>query len=245
TPRLAAAALAAAIGLAGCGLGSESSKVSAPVGSGEAVDATETPQAQRLRGLPASPELGEPLPPADGLPEAEPVVRPTALSLPTLGVRDAPVASVGVEPNGEMEIPDADEVGWYRYGPEPGNDGSAVLAAHIAADGVDGVFRDLERLDPGDPIEVVDDAGDAQPYLIVDVVEYDKQQLPFDAIFARDGAPRLVLITCGGDFNSELRSYDSNTVAYAVPAEEAALAALSALADRDTVIDRWATLGLD
>ncbi|HAS13191.1 MAG TPA: hypothetical protein DCS55_22175, partial [Acidimicrobiaceae bacterium] len=59
----------------------------------------------------------------------------TGLSLPVIGVDGAPVEPVGVEPNGEMEIPPAEEVGWYRFGAAPGESGSAVLAAHIAYDG--------------------------------------------------------------------------------------------------------------
>lgn len=243
--RLPAAALVVSVGLAGCGFDSGTPGSNPPGEAADIVVPVEVPQAERRRGLDAPRALGEPLPPAAGLPQVEATVRPTALSLPTLGIKDAPVAPVGIEANGEMQIPDAEEVGWYRFGAVPGNEGSAVLAAHIAADGVDGVFRNLDGLDPGDAIEVSDADGESLPFLIVDVTRYDKRQLPFDAIFAREGSPRLTLITCGGDFNSELRSYDSNTVAYAVPANEAALAAITALAEPATVIDRWATLGLD
>lgn len=141
----------------------------------------------------------------------------TGLSLPAMGVEDAPVEPVGVEPNGEMEIPPADEVGWYRFGASPGEPGSAVLAAHIAYDGVDGVFRRLDRLGAGHEVVVSFDEGSREDYLVTEVVTFDKDELP-DDLFARDVAERLVLITCGGEFNPELRSYESNVVAYAVPA---------------------------
>ena len=141
----------------------------------------------------------------------------TGLSLPVIGVEDAPVEPVGVEPNGEMEIPPADEVGWYRFGASPGEPGSAVLAAHIAYDGVDGVFRRLDRLAAGDEVAVSFDDGSREAYRVTEVVTFDKDALP-DDLFARDVPERLVLITCGGEFNPELRSYESNVVAYAVPA---------------------------
>jgi len=142
---------------------------------------------------------------------------PVALSLPALGVTAAPVRAVGVEPNGEMEIPPAEEVGWYRYGPAPGEAGSVVLAAHVAYDGVDGVFRELDRLQTGDEVIVALDDGSEARYRVTEVVTYRKEALPAD-IFDREGPERLVLITCGGRFNPSLRSYESNVVARAVPA---------------------------
>lgn len=146
-----------------------------------------------------------------------PTRRVTGLSLPGIGVADAPVEPVGVEPNGEMEIPPADEVGWYRFGAAPGEPGSSVLAAHVAYDGVDGVFRYLDRSAAGDEVVVSFDDGTTERYRVTEVVTFDKQALP-DDLFSRQVPERLVLITCGGEFNPSLRSYESNVVAYAVPA---------------------------
>ena len=44
-----------------------------------------------------------------------------------------------------------------------------------------------------------------------------KKALPVDEIFARDGRPLLVLITCGGEYLPELRSHRDNVVVTAVP----------------------------
>ncbi len=159
------------------------------------------------------------LPPAPtGLPLAEePVRRPIGLSIDSLGIDVATVIDVGVEDNGDMEIPPADEVGWYGFGPTPGDVGSSVLAAHIAFDGQDGVFVDLDKLELGSIITVSYDDGSTADFEAVSKEQYEKEQLPRDAIFARDGDPRLVLITCGGDFNRQVRSYEDNVVIYANP----------------------------
>lgn len=141
----------------------------------------------------------------------------TGLSLPTIDVVGAPVEPVGVEPDGEMEIPPADRVGWYRFGAAPGEPGSAVLAAHVAFDGVDGVFRHLDRLAPGDEVVVAFDDGADERYRVTELVTFDKQALP-DDLFSRQVPERLVLITCGGEFNPSLRSYERNVVAFATPA---------------------------
>lgn len=142
--------------------------------------------------------------------------RVTGLSLPSIGVVDAPVEPVGVEPDGEMEIPPAEVVGWYRFGAAPGEPGSAVLAAHVAYDGVDGVFRYLDRLARGDEVVVAFGDGSDERYVVTDLVTFDKQALP-DDLFSRQVPERLVLITCGGEFNPSLRSYERNVVAYAAP----------------------------
>jgi len=146
---------------------------------------------------------------------------PLSISIPSLGVDAAMVVPVGLEPNGEMEVPEADTVGWYRFGVGvDGGRGSAVLAGHIAYNGRDGVFRDLIDLQPGDRVEVEQDEGTIA-YEVVSVTDFDKYELPIDDLFSESGDERLVLITCGGSFNASLRSYDDNTVVIARPLPQA------------------------
>ncbi len=149
------------------------------------------------------------------LPESAP--KPVGLVVDSLDISAAPIVDVGVEANGEMEIPGATEIGWYRFGPTPGEAGSAVLAAHIAFNGRDGVFRDLDDIEVGDIVEVLYDDGSSKRFRVTETAQYAKDELPVDRVFAKDGAAELTLITCGGDFNRSLRSYSDNVVAYAVP----------------------------
>jgi sortase (surface protein transpeptidase) len=152
--------------------------------------------------------------PAD---HADDAPAPVALTIPVLGIESAPIVDVGVAEDGELEIPGADAVGWYRFGPRPGEAGSAVLAAHIAFNRTPGVFRYLVDTSVGDRFSVEFEDGSSQTYEIVEEAQYDKQELPFDRVFAKDGLPVVTLITCGGEFNRSLRSYEDNIVAYAVP----------------------------
>jgi hypothetical protein len=141
---------------------------------------------------------------------------PLAATIDDLAVADAPIRPVGVLPNGEMEVPGPLEIGWYRFGPAPGNPGTAVLAAHVAYDGVDGVFRHLEDLEPGAVIRVTDAAGRDLVYRVQTVEQYRKEELPA-GLWASAGSPRLALITCGGPFDASRRRYERNVVAWAVP----------------------------
>ena len=114
-----------------------------------------------------------------------------------------------------MSIPPPREVGWYRYGPEPGGAGSAVLAGHIASGGIDGAFRHLDQLEPGDQVTVAMSDGRRLAFVVSQRVQMDKADLPFDQLFARSGPPQLALITCGGEFDYAARSYRDNVVVVA------------------------------
>jgi LPXTG-site transpeptidase (sortase) family protein len=157
-----------------------------------------------------------PLAPAAPLPSVVELPAPTTLGIDALGVEGAPVVPVGVESDGDMEIPPVDEVGWYRFGARPGDEGSAVLAAHVAYDGVDGVFRRLDDLAPGDTVSVRFADGGVRTFGVTEVTRYDKAEVPAD-VWARGGDSDLVLITCGGHFDEDARSYEDNVVAYAAP----------------------------
>lgn len=147
----------------------------------------------------------------------DPGPRPVGLTIDGIDISDAPIRDVGVEPNGEMEIPGATEIGWYRWSPSPGQEGSSVLAAHIAFNGRDGVFRDLDDLEVGDRFTVHYDDGTEREFEVTEMAQYDKEELPFDRVFSKTGEPSVVLITCGGDFNRGDNSYEDNVVAYADP----------------------------
>lgn len=143
---------------------------------------------------------------------------PVGLSIPSIGV-DSVVVPVGLEPNGEMEVPPADQAGWYFYGPRPGEaDGTSVIAAHVDFGGQRGVFFDLRELQVGAEVSVTDAAGATHRYVVTERYQVDKDQLPIEDIFVPDGPPGLTLITCGGSFDRSARSYQDNIVVRTVPA---------------------------
>lgn len=143
---------------------------------------------------------------------------PVGLVIDKLGV-DAPIGEYGVDSRGRMDVPDnITEVGWYKFGPSPGEDGSAVLAAHVDLAGPGrGLFYDLDELDPGDQVTVTYSDGSAADFEVFARSIYLKSELPLDTIFSRTGNPVLTLVTCGGGFSRSANSYDSNVVVYAVP----------------------------
>jgi hypothetical protein len=133
---------------------------------------------------------------------------------------DAAVVPVGVEPgSGALAVPDdVDVAGWYRFGPAPGDPGSAVITAHVdSASQGPGAFLPLRDVGLGSAVTVTFDDGSARRFDIVGRRSYDKDALPLAELFTRDGDPVLTLVTCGGPFDATTRSYEENVVVFAVP----------------------------
>ena len=141
---------------------------------------------------------------------------PVAVRIGQIGL-EAPVISVGVDDQNDFDVPAADTVGWYKFSSTPGSTGSTVLAAHVDYAGREGAFFNLEDVSPGDTLEVEMADGTVMAYEVTGSVLYDKEALPAEDLFRKDGAPTLQLITCGGAFDSTERSYLGNLVVTAEP----------------------------
>ena len=143
--------------------------------------------------------------------------QPVGLAIDAIDVDDYPIRAVGLEPDGQLEVPDETEIGWYRYGATAGRPGATVLAAHVSWNGTTGPFFELGSLEPGNQVSVELDDGTVRQYVVTERTMYDKNELPRERIWRNTGDETLVLITCGGDFNPEIRRYRQNIVVYAVP----------------------------
>ena len=144
---------------------------------------------------------------------------PARLRIPALGV-DTSVDPVGIDAGtGEFAVPPSvDRVGWYRFGPGfSATAGSIVVAGHVdAADQGDGAFFELGSLKAGDTAALTGKDGRIRTFEVVSRERYAKTAIPLDRYFARDGATRLTLITCGGPFDAATRHYRDNVVVTAV-----------------------------
>ena len=132
---------------------------------------------------------------------------------------DSVVQPVGVSADGQMALPpDPEVLGWYRFGPAPGDGtGSVVLAGHLDSKRYGlGPLVGLREVESGDPVRVTRTDGTRQRYTVVDVRRYDRKALP-EKLFARTGPERLRIVTCGGDYLPDEGGYQQNLVVTAVP----------------------------
>ncbi|WP_121033609.1 class F sortase [Terracoccus luteus] len=197
------------------GTAGDSSPAVPPTGDTRAdAGSSASPDARVPRGSGTTPLLGRPL--AQAPASTAPV--PTRFRIDRLGI-DMQVLPEGVARDGEMALaPDPADVGWYRYGPRPGDaQGAAVLAAHVDNVGYGvGPLAALHTLRDGDVLTVVS-GGQTRRYAVESVDSIEKTTLDLGALFTRSGPPRLHVVTCGGTFDQERRRYDRNVVVVAVP----------------------------
>lgn len=142
------------------------------------------------------------------------VATPVRVVIPAIDV-DADLVAVGLNPDQSMEVPDFGEAGWYEPGPRPGESGPAVIAAHVDSVAGPDVFYRLRELESGDEVTVEHADGGRSTFTVRDAEQRHKDDLPVERIWNDTDDAVLRLITCGGEFDTERRSYESNVIVYA------------------------------
>ena len=175
---------------------------------------------------PTSPGLLEVLAgPASAAPSLPPVAAagvtpigflPARVQVPALHI-DADITPVTVT-SGSLAVPaDPAQVGWWAAGALAGTgSGTVVLDGHVDTRQQDGALFALSTVTPGTVINLNGPDRTAS-YRVTGVREYPKTGLPADA-FKQGSASRLVLVTCGGPFDTATGHYRDNVVVYATPA---------------------------
>lgn len=180
-------------------------------------------QALAAPPLPSDPPAVPADPPAVPVVPGEPAVAtgrqpPVAVRAPAIELA-APVTAIGVRADtGELELPAADQAGWWRAGPGlEATGGSIVIAGHVDTLDGPGVFFRLAELAPGDRIELAAGSGPARTFRVLGREVHRKGDLPLRRFFDPAGRLRLTLITCTGPFDARTGSYRDNLVVTAVP----------------------------
>jgi LPXTG-site transpeptidase (sortase) family protein len=153
--------------------------------------------APRLAGAQAGPSLGS---------------VPTNIDIPKIGTH-AHVVPLGQDDDGTMQAPiDPDTVGWYDLGMGVGTPGNALLDGHVDWGGQLRVFGLLRQLEPGDQIQITDEAGNVLSYSVAWTRLYTADAAPLDEVFGQTSDEELTLITCGGAFDSSVHMYVSRWI---------------------------------
>ncbi|WP_432938031.1 class F sortase [Kribbella sp. CA-253562] len=201
--------------LGGCGDSGASSSSTAPEGgrvesAGPAIGGSPTPGRSAPPPVPSAPVRTR----VAELPKATSGPAPDRVTIPSIGL-ELPVRAVGVAADGQMELPvNPAVVGWYRFGPVPADQqGAVVLGGHLDSReyGVGPLVR-LRKLRVGALIEVRTTDGGTARYQVEGVRDVDKQKLAVGELFARTGARRLHLVTCGGPYDPNGGGYRDNLV---------------------------------
>lgn len=143
---------------------------------------------------------------------------PTRVQIPKLKV-DASVEKVGLAEDGTVETPALNEpnmTGWYKNGPTPGEKGPSVILGHVdTAKNGPSVFFKLRRMKTGDKITVKREDGSSATFAVRKKQDVSKQTFPTKKVYGDISFAGLRLITCGGKFDQQKKSYEDNLIVYA------------------------------
>ncbi|MCX4983041.1 class F sortase [Streptomyces sp. NBC_00572] len=178
-----AAVLLALVALSGCSAGADP----APAATHPARVAEATAPAPAASAAPVSP-LGRSL--------------PVRVQLPSAGVDAGPILSLGLHPDGTVEVPsveDADRIGWYDKGVTPGQTGPAVLIGHFDTARGPAVLKNVSKVRVGDEITVTRADGTTAVFRVRELEQVDKDTFPTARVYGDTQRPELRLVTCGGE----------------------------------------------
>ena len=147
--------------------------------------------------------------------EAVYVGKPVRVRIPEIGV-DADVIDLGLRDDGTLEVPsNFAEAGWYTGRSVSGEPGPSVVVGHVDSKSGPAVFYHLEDLEEGHTIEIHRSDGSVAFFRVSSSVLVDKDEFPTEQVYGSTEEPTLRLITCGGDFNSSVSSYEGNLIVFA------------------------------
>ncbi|MCX6762025.1 MAG: class F sortase [Candidatus Moranbacteria bacterium] len=141
---------------------------------------------------------------------------PVRLKISGIGV-DSAVESLGLTSAGAMDTPKGpDEVGWFKLGTRPGENGSAVIAGHYGTwkNGKGSVFDNLHKLSKGDKLSIEDADGASISFVVRESRSYEPGADASEIFSSSDGKAHLNLITCEGAWNKDAKSYPQRLVVF-------------------------------
>jgi sortase (surface protein transpeptidase) len=207
--------LLVALGVAASVLAGSLALREARAGSGTAASmgqAAATGEATRAGSVPAAASQ------AAASPSATPWKQmpiPVRIAVPVIGV-DARVIPLGLNPDRTMEVPtNLADTGWFRPGPEPGEQGAAVIVGHLNSRRGPGVFARLSRVKAGAAIRVRLRDGSTVKFVARSAMRVAKNRFPTKLVYARTPRPTLRLITCAGRLNPATGHHDDNYIVFA------------------------------
>ena len=143
---------------------------------------------------------------------------PIGITIDAIGVA-APIIAVGVQPDGQLEIPDETPRRLVRARrpprASPAPPCSPPTSTGTTSTGPSSDLRAARaRRDRHPRARRRHRPG---PTRSSSASSTTRRTLPAERIWTHDGPETLVLITCGGSFNPDIRRYRDNIVVYAVP----------------------------
>jgi len=123
---------------------------------------------------------------------------PVRLKISKINI-DSPIIYVGLTFDGYMDVGKGPyDVAWFKLGPQPWKEGSAVIAGHYGTwkNGAISVFNKLDTLIKGDKVTIIDDRGEITSFVVRESKIYTLDADVSDVFYSNDGKSYLNLVTC-------------------------------------------------
>ncbi len=141
---------------------------------------------------------------------------PTLLRIPKINLETTFEPPLGLNSDKTIEVPDSyDKVGWYRYGPTPGEIGPAAILGHVDSYQGAAVFYHLGQLTEGDKVFITRADGTEAIFEVMYSERYSIDDFPSEKVYGETTGPELRLITCTGKYDKGEQRYSHNLVVYA------------------------------
>lgn len=140
---------------------------------------------------------------------------PERIIIPSIKV-DASIEGVGLTESKALDTPkNIENAGWFRFGPRPGERGTAVIDGHYGWVGRQRVvFDNLDKLKLGDKIIIQDSAGKKITFKVREVRQFSSKDSTPDVFFTDSSGYHLNLITCDGEWNAKEQNYGKRLVVF-------------------------------
>lgn len=140
---------------------------------------------------------------------------PVALRIPKINLTTGFELPLGVMPDGSVAVPQGyEQVGWYKYGPTPGEMGPAVILGHVDSYQGPAIFYNLRELTIGDEIYVDREDGSTATFIVTKIEQHPQSNFPTDAVYGNIDHAGLRLVTCAGTYNKGIARYSHNLIVY-------------------------------
>lgn len=139
---------------------------------------------------------------------------PAAITIPSLSI-NAPFEFLGLNPDHTIAVPvNSQDVGWFIYGPKPGEVGAAVIIGHLDSVKGQAIFANLNKINPGDKILITRDDGSLVTYRVDSLSKFSQNNFPTQAVYGSLPYAGIRLITCGGTWNKKAGHYTENLIVF-------------------------------
>jgi LPXTG-site transpeptidase (sortase) family protein len=138
---------------------------------------------------------------------------PKSIKIPKIK-KEGYIQLVAMDKEGRIAVPtNVHLAGWYINSVKPGEKGLSIIDGHRDGSTIGGIFRDLEKLKQGDTVTIEYGDSSKREFKVVDSKILSVEDA-YDFMYSRiEGVDiQLNLVTCGGVFNREARTYDERVI---------------------------------